>query len=286
MFVDNTPERQRTWRENRPVGYPVIWREPPLYGLFGFPHQAGWRVVHDLLPEGSYPYASNEEKEVTAWYMTQAPRTHCSNFETFILADNAQDEIPYDPAWLDGLNLQYQVSVNGRPSLRIYGRRPVDRAPTYEAVGRSRWLTPIQAAPPSRNGAYPVHITLGEQVQLLGYDLDETQAAPGGQIVVTLYWRAESLFDRNFQVFVHLYDGELRAQDDGAPECAANPTTRWEPGQIIVDPHVLAISADVPVGDAALFVGMYDLLTQARLEVPGAPDDAIYLTDIHLGIPP
>ncbi|MCP4425996.1 MAG: hypothetical protein GY803_16005 [Chloroflexi bacterium] len=283
MFVDNAPERQRSWVENKPAFYPTTWSEPPLYGLFGFPHQAGWRVVHEALPANAFPYASNEEREVTTWYMAQSPRTHCPNFDTFILAENAQDEIPYDPAWLESLHLRARVLVNGRPSLQIFGRQPVDTVQAYEATQTHRWLTPVQMAPPQTGGAHPVNIRLGnEQIDLVGYDLDDVNAFPGGQLIVTLYWKALVPFDQNYQAFVHLYDGELRAQHDGAPECAVNPTTRWEPGQIIADPHIIPIPPDMPIGEIAALAGMYDLVTGERLSIPGAIDNTIHLTDVAI----
>ncbi len=283
LFVDNTPERQRNWAEARPTGYPTTWREPPLYGLFGFPHQAGWRAVKDILPVDAYPYAGNEEKEITNIYMEQSPRTHCANFATFILAENAQDEVPYDPAWLDDLFLQTRVLVNGRPSLQIYGRQSVQNVTTIEASDKTIWLTPPSIVPAKRTGAYPVNSVLGGgQVKLLGFDVDNLHQEPGGQIVVTLYWEALAPLPRNYQTFVHLYDGRLLAQHDGAPECNINPTTRWEPGQVIADPHILTIPLDSEVGTPSLLAGMYDLVTGDRLTVLNSPDNLIVLTEVEI----
>ncbi|MDT8306950.1 MAG: glycosyltransferase family 39 protein, partial [Anaerolineae bacterium] len=49
LFIDSTPERQRTWETNAPRLYGTTWDEPPQYGLFGFPHQAGWRLAAGLV---------------------------------------------------------------------------------------------------------------------------------------------------------------------------------------------------------------------------------------------
>ncbi|MCB9422825.1 MAG: glycosyltransferase family 39 protein [Ardenticatenaceae bacterium] len=286
MFVDHTLERQRNWTETSPAGYLVTWDEPPLYGLFGFPHQAGWRVVKDLLPVDAYPYASNEEKEITNVYMEQMPRTHCANFNTFVLAENAQDEIPYDPAWLDGLFLQAQVLVNGRSSLQVYGRQPVSETQIVDAADLKQWFTPVQVVPARRTGAHPLNITLGDgAVKLLGFDIDGLQKKPGDQIVVTLYWESLVSISRNYQTFVHLYDGqneELLAQHDGAPDCNMNPTTQWEPGQIIADTHILIIPQDSMAGTSHLLTGMYDLITGERLAIPSVSDNLVTLTEIEI----
>jgi len=279
LFVDYTPERQRTWAENRPRFYPTTWDDPPLYGIFGFPHQAGWRLAAELVTE--LPYASNEEQEVTAWYMAQAARTHCPDLATFVYAARVQDVVLYDPDLLATLAEQARVTVAGQPGLVIYGRSPTDAVPLRDAAGRALWRAPADVAPPTFGGHYPVQVTLGnEQVRLLGYDLDTADAVPGGRVVVTLYWQALAPFDQNYQVFTHLYDGELRAQHDGAPDCAIMPTTRWEPGRIIRDPHVISLPPDMPQGAVPLLVGMYNLLTYERLSRADTGADAIHITNV------
>ena len=281
LFVDTTPERQRAWAENKPAFYPTTWEAPPLYGLFGFPYQAGWRAVGDL--PLAMPYASNEEAEITNIYMAQANRTYCPDFATFILAKNVQDTVPYDPAWLDGMFLQDEVVVNGRSTMQIYGREET-AVTTIEAGNTRHWLTPAEAAAPRPHGAVPVNLVLGEaQARLLGYDLDVANAAAGGLVQVTLYWEALRPFTENYQVFTHLVaGGELVAQHDSAPECGVNLTTRWEPGQVIRDPHLIEIPADAPPGLVTLLVGMYNLETLARLPVLTTDGDAVLLEEIRI----
>jgi hypothetical protein len=282
LYVDVTNERVRTWDESRPPGYWTSWQQAPRYGLFGFPYQAGWRVVADLPGLGDGWYASNEKAEVTRWYTSHSPRTHCANFDTFILAENVQDEIPYDQSWLDETYLRYQISVRGNVKMRIYTRQPVESTQMIAADGAAYWLRPRDAAPPRTGGLGPVNAILGERVQLVGYDLNLDNPTAGGSVTLVLYWRALAPFDRNFQVFTHLYDGQMWGQNDSAPDCAINPTTRWEPGQIIADSHIIPISEEVLPGQIPLYVGMYDLLTYERLVVQNTPDNAIYLTDVTI----
>jgi hypothetical protein len=284
MFVDVTPERQRNWATNRPLPnlYWTTWQIPPEFGLFGFPHQAGWRVIKDVIDRDDLPYASNEEEEITNWYMAQSPRTHCLDFQTFLVAANAQDPIPFDPKWLENTHLQKRILVNGRPSIEIFGREEVGNVEEIEATGHERWLKPADLLPVLPDGIQSVDVMVGESIRLIGYELDTDEAFPGGKLVVTLYWEALKPIDRNNQAFVHLYDGELYAQHDGAPECDINPTTRWEPGQIIPDPHIVELPDDIPARSIPLFVGMYDLLSEERLAVNGTNDNAIYLTDVMI----
>jgi hypothetical protein len=284
LFVDVTPERQRTWVENRPLPtlYPTPWEEPPLYGLFGFPHQAGWRSVGGLVPVEGLPYASNEEEEITNFYMGQAARTHCLDFETFLLVSNAQDEIPYEPEWLEGLFLQQAVVVEGQVAMQVFGRENRGEAAVITPDNQAKWLTPEQVRPPLFRGQIPVEVNLADQVVLAGYEISSTAVSPGERLTVRLYWEVLAPFDANKQIFTHLTDGRVQAQHDSAAECAVNPTTRWEPGQIIVDPHIIEMPADTPPGPLQLVVGMYDLLDSGRLQRVDGLGDSIHLTDVFV----
>jgi hypothetical protein len=285
LFLDTSVERQRTWAENRPLPalYPATWAEPPEFGLFGFPHQAGWRALASKRSEAPLPYGSNEEPEIADWYMAQAPRTYCQNAETFVVAANAQDAIPYDAGWLSQALLVWgEIKVDGRPSMAVYSREAKDPPLDLEATAYDLWLTPGEARRPLRSGQTPVEANFGKQIRLLGYDLEAEEARPSGRLTVTLYWQALAPIERNYQVFVHLYDGELWAQHDGAPACDIWPTTRWEPGQIVADPHIVKLPAEMPDGPMPVLVGLYDLLTEDRLPVNGDPDGVLRLAEIDI----
>ena len=98
---------------------------------------------------------------------------------------------------------------------------------------------------------------------------------------MVLYWSALTPIERNYQVFTHLYDGELWGQHDGTPGCAMEPTTLWEPGRVVRDEHVIPIALSTPTGDIPLLVGMYSLDTERRLPVEG-PDGEPLGGAIHL----
>lgn len=281
LFVDTRVERQRNWAEARPAGYPTTFAQPPLYGLFGFPYQAGWRAVAAL--PLALPIASNEEEEITNIYLGPAARTFCPDANTFILASNVQDVIPYDPAMLADWYLQYEVLVNGRSTMQIFSREPVDTVQTIDAGDAEIWFKETAVAPPPPQPDFPLDIVLGDnQVRLLGYNLDSSQATPGGQIKVTLFWQALAPFEANYQVFTHLWADKLVAQNDSTPECGLNPTGRWEPGAIIPDTHILSLAESIPEGEYSLLTGMYQLQSLERLNVPNAADNSIPLTQINI----
>jgi hypothetical protein len=120
------------------------------------------------------------------------------------------------------------------------------------------------------SGTSPEHaleVRLGDQRRFLGYDLRSTEIAPGDRVPVVLYWQAAEPILDDLSVFLHLLnaDGELVWQDDGAAAHGARPTWSWEAGEVIIDPHTLALPQDLPEGDYHLVAGLYDWQNGERL---------------------
>jgi hypothetical protein len=144
-------------------------------------------------------------------------------------------------------------------------------------VGIERTATPEGAAAPrevlvTRDKdalvLQPVHatgFTLGDRIQLLGYDFEVTPHA----LIVAFYWQATEPVDKSYNVFVHVFDsqGGLQGQVDSPPVSGRYPTFLWQPGQVVVDNHVVNLPSDAPTGTYRVAVGMYDEATQERLPV-------------------
>jgi hypothetical protein len=60
---------------------------------------------------------------------------------------------------------------------------------------------------------------LGEQFELLGFNLSSALLTPGSEVQVTLYWLMRQKTDQNYKVFLHLLDqnGNLVHQLDAYP---------------------------------------------------------------------
>lgn len=115
---------------------------------------------------------------------------------------------------------------------------------------------------------HPVGADFGEQVTLLGYDLDLSPGEEGGTVRLILYWQAQREMETGYKVFVHLLDagGMIVSQVDREPQAGAAPTTGWLAGEIVVD------EIEVPVTEAmaatqSIAVGLYDPLTGKRVPV-------------------
>ncbi len=125
-------------------------------------------------------------------------------------------------------------------------------------------------------GALPSPITYRENILLHGVHVPETTIVAGQALTVTLSWEILEPTLKSYTVFVHLLDGRLAAEEaplvaqhDSLPCDGAEPTWHWQPGEVVLDEHVLALPADLPAGEYLLGVGLYDSDTLARLTPAG-----------------
>ena len=145
------------------------------------------------------------------------------------------------------------VASNGLPTISLGSLR-------VEAWERQFTVPAVQ---------HPLQVNLGNEVELLGYDLDRTSAKPGDSLHLTLYWRALSSMDASYTVFTHLLDGESRTwgQKDNVPQSGAYPTTLWVEGEVVADEYEIVVKPDAPTGQYVIEVGMYLPQSGERLPV-------------------
>jgi 4-amino-4-deoxy-L-arabinose transferase-like glycosyltransferase len=123
--------------------------------------------------------------------------------------------------------------------------------------------------------------SLGEQMELLGYNLSPITFRPGDPLPLTLFWRAESDLDEDYFVLL-----QLRAEDSTSwtlhrerPAEGSYPTKLWEHGEVVREHLDARIPAHVPSGRYTLMAGLADaesgeevgLVSLAELAVEGRP---------------
>ena len=118
---------------------------------------------------------------------------------------------------------------------------------------------------PSAPVQYPALTALGGVVELVGITVDNASeraapVQPGATVPVTVTWRAIQPMDTSYTGFVHLLDanGQIVAQDDHVPLQNQYPTTQWVNGEVVEDRYELRLPADLPPGEYALEIGLYD----------------------------
>jgi hypothetical protein len=117
-------------------------------------------------------------------------------------------------------------------------------------------------------------------LDFLGYTLDADGVAPGEAIVLETYWRVRDVPGRPLSLLAHLLgpDETGVAVGDGL----GFPIEQWQPGDVIVQRHVLAIPADARPGEYTVITGAYWLDTMERWIVD-AGETYIVLEAIAVG---
>jgi 4-amino-4-deoxy-L-arabinose transferase-like glycosyltransferase len=124
-------------------------------------------------------------------------------------------------------------------------------------------------AEPATTPTTEVHATLGDQIELVGYDLPAISWQPGTIVPLTLFWQSGGTVEEDYRVFVHLLDGsgQLVAQNDSEAVGGSRPTSTWQASELIVDRHGLPLPGDLPAGNYTLRAGLYLPATGERLPV-------------------
>jgi hypothetical protein len=194
--------------------------------------------------------------------------------------------------WLSGeiVRVIYPISLRGLGPGEYALRLRVAELPDAPPLP----LGKIQVAGEARLFDVPsmqhtVSALLAQEVELLGFDLDQEAYGPGEEPKLKLYWRAVAAPAGDYKVFVHLVapDGSIAAQSDAVPASWGRPTLGWEPGEIVVDEHRLALPSQASDGTYHLYVGMYDAVTLQRLSLTQdgqlSPDGRLLLGEVTIG---
>ncbi len=99
-------------------------------------------------------------------------------------------------------------------------------------------------------------------LDFLGYTLDTAGAEPGKDVVLQTYWRVKEVPGQPLSLMAHLLDAGRTgvAVGDGM----GFPIEQWQPGDVIVQRHVLSIPADARPGVYTVITGAYWLDTMER----------------------
>jgi hypothetical protein len=130
--------------------------------------------------------------------------------------------------------------------------------------------------------------TLGDEVTLLAYQVDDAVVRPGEKLAVKLYWYVQRSPHGERKVFLHVNrpdDSGRIAQNDQAPLLGYYPASQWEDGQIFMDEYRIEIPPDAPPGRYVLTGGMYrpDPLENLPASGPNTwPGDRLLLGEVEV----
>ena len=185
------------------------------------------------------------------------------------------------PVWI-AIGL-YDLASGVRPQATdLQGKEMI-----YPTLTKIELDCPVPTLVPDR----PLDANLGNQVRLIGYDLESDVARPGEEIPLTLYWQVTGKLDADYKVFVHLTgaQGKSAGQGDGFPVEGSYQTSAWTAGEIINDTHPIVVQKDAPPGAYQISVGLYEPENGKRLNVldsQGNPSGTeVTVATVRLGRP-
>ncbi|HXV43260.1 MAG TPA: hypothetical protein VEC96_09370, partial [Anaerolineae bacterium] len=127
---------------------------------------------------------------------------------------------------------------------------------------------------------YPLtNLQFGDSIALIGLDLPASTLRPGQTLSYTLHWQALAPISKDYTVFTHLLDaaGNLKAQQDNAPQQGHYPTSWWDRGERVIDAYALPLPSDLAPGRYSLRVGLYEPETGRRLPLQNEGQDFVDL---------
>ncbi len=162
----------------------------------------------------------------------------------------------------DDVGSRWRVSA-GEPDAPLFD------SGTWTTLGAWQWqrndLQPLE--PPAFTMLDHTFGGDGWLVQLTGVN-EQTRAAPGSRVPVTLRWQGQGPSLRDLTVFLHVRDpqGNIVAQHDSMPTWfGVQPTSQWQPDQTVLGAHSVALPANLKPGVYDLVAGWYYWETLERL---------------------
>ncbi|MBC8263608.1 MAG: YfhO family protein, partial [Anaerolineales bacterium] len=115
---------------------------------------------------------------------------------------------------------------------------------------------------------YPVAIGFGEELELMGYDIDRPAVQAGEGVHLTLFWRGLKEMNQRYAVLLQLANegGGVVAEEpvlslpkETFPVASeAYPTTRWQAGEVVRSQHYFPVPAETSAGRHRLQLAVID----------------------------
>jgi hypothetical protein len=233
-------------------------------GVFGF-DMFYWRLVYDVRPDVAIPVLDSSRPDPEAMregavYTTERTQGGRRNPWT------STDQLPPD-AWY----VPVLVGGAGRVSSGVQAKDLV----LYRVSTEPPQLT-VQEA-----DAHAQH-TSGAQIEgleLVGYDLDDAEARPGGRLHLTLYWRVDT--PPRALIATSLGDMPLEAHQLGLTDLERYvEAVRPERDELVVEDYWIALPYEIEEGTYPLQIALQDPFRRQPVT------QAITLQEIEIGRAP
>jgi hypothetical protein len=131
------------------------------------------------------------------------------------------------------------------------------------------------AAQPQRAPQVRRAVTLGDGIELQGYDVQPATLRAGEVLYLQLHWQVTATPATDWTVFTHVVavdpagNRQVVAGFDSQPGQGSLVTTRWQRGWRILDEYQIRLPANLALGEYELEIGLYTA-SGAQLPAEGA----------------
>lgn len=147
----------------------------------------------------------------------------------------------------------------------LTGERLPARDSRGQALGDSLRFGRMLLTRPADLAFNPVSYNLGDQMELVGFDLDRRLAGAGETVTLTLVWRAPTTPARDYTVFAHVLQPP-QTKWGGLDQQPTPPTSLWKAGQICTQTLALTLDAQTPPGVYEIEIGAYHFTDPTNIE--------------------
>lgn len=141
--------------------------------------------------------------------------------------------------------------------------RVVDELTDRQGQVYTRFYERPPQAVPQRLPEHERVVTIGDGIELAGYDVLPGVLRSGEVLYLQLHWLVKTAPVDDWTVFTHVTaqdeSGEYTvvAGHDSRPGAGSLPTDRWQPGWRILDEYQIPLPAELPPGRYELEIGLY-----------------------------
>ena len=155
--------------------------------------------------------------------------------------------------WAETWNVPVQITAYAPDRLTweigLYDAATEKRLPAVDKSGRALGdnvrFGQIELARLPGSLYNPLSFNFGDQIELIGYDLDRRAARPGETARLTLFWRALQSPMRDYTIFAHVL-GPQQNKAAAVDMQPTPPTSSWKQGQVVSNTYPLEIKAASP----------------------------------------
>ncbi len=241
----------------------------------------GSRMVTDVLPGTVVEQSPNAGAIVTVHTAVEAI---LAAGRPYTLPDlvGYQVDVVLPHLETEGLLVTVDEEWSTEPKGRIIAQEPPPE--TVVHAGQTITLTVSGGT----DVALPMHVNFADMIMLDEALVPQRPFHPGDSIPVTLRWHALQPVPTDYTVFVHLIKPDMVTlinTADSGPVNGTMPTSRWQVGEIVVDPHLVTIPEGTPPGTYQIRIGLYN--TEGRLTVVDSgettvSDNSVFISNVEI----